>query len=56
VREASELRGRSVERLCHGFALELASDHPGLDGLDLALLAPPELTATAYKTTTLDLQ
>jgi hypothetical protein len=25
VREACELRGRSVERLCHGFALELAA-------------------------------
>ncbi|HSS83921.1 MAG TPA: hypothetical protein VLL30_09105, partial [Reyranella sp.] len=28
MREACELRGRSVERLCHGFALELAGDHP----------------------------
>jgi hypothetical protein len=55
VREACELRGRSVERLCHGFALELAGDHPGLDGVDLALLAEPELAATAYKTT-LDLR
>jgi hypothetical protein len=56
VREACELRGRSVERLCHGFALELAGDHPGLDGVDLALLAEPELAATAHKTTTLDLR
>ena len=53
---ACELRGRSVERLCHGFALELAGDHPGLDGVDLALLAEPELAATAHKTTTLDLR
>jgi hypothetical protein len=56
VREARELRGRSVERLCHGFALELPGDHPGLDGLALALLAEPELAATAHKTTTLDLR
>jgi hypothetical protein len=56
VREACELRGRSVERLCHGFALELAGDHPGLDGLDLALLAQPGLAAAAHKTTTVDLR
>jgi len=55
VRETCELRGRSVERLCHGFALELAGDHPGLDGLALVLLTEPELALTADKTTTLDL-
>src|SRR5712675_727535 len=33
----------------HGFALELAGDRPGLDGVDLALLAEPELAATAHK-------
>jgi hypothetical protein len=56
VREARELRGRSVERLCHGFALELAGDHPGPDGLDLVWLTESELAATAHKTTTLDLR
>jgi len=55
VREACVLRGRSVERLCHGFALERTGDHPGLDGLDLAWLTEPEPALTADKTTTLDL-
>jgi hypothetical protein len=49
------MRGRPVERLCHGFALERTGDHRGLDGLDLALLTEPELALTADKTT-LDLR
>jgi hypothetical protein len=56
ARDAFVLRGGSVARLCQGFALELAGDHPGLDDLDLALLAEPGLAPTADKTTTLDLR
>jgi hypothetical protein len=51
AREACELRGRPGERLCHGFVPELAGDHPGLDGWDLAF-GELKRASTADKTTT----